>query len=537
MVDGKGDRAGDETVTLDPARPRAAHAPADPATTRAGTRLGRYELRALLGHGGVGEVYRARDLVLERDVALKLLQDDTGSPTQRTRLMREAKAMAKLSHPNLVTVFDAGVVDGQYFIAMELVDGHTLRSWHGTCAPSPDQIIDTFVAAARGLQAAHDAGIVHRDFKPSNVLIGPNHTVQVTDFGIAMLPEAEPDEPGAAQSRPRASYLTRTGGAPGTPRYMSPEQHLGAPVDARADQFSFAVALAEALNGEPPFPGTTYREIAEHVLNRSPILRNRDTPIGTVLLRALARDPADRFASMVELMEALAAARRPRRSRGQVALGVGLGAALALALVIAVVATVKARSGAGAVNQIDAGRVAVATAAAAAAPAVRPADAGVLDARPRLTRASEPPDAGRRKTRAPSRRTSRRSRRSSRIPKGWRVARWQGKPWICRKFDDSKACHRCCKSPAKQMPYPDCGCYYNHAALRRKDYLSKLPPGWRVTDRRCASKTYRYSDRPSETVCVPCCRNPPDEKVLAYPDCRCAYDHAAWERRNMVPQP
>ncbi len=304
--------------------PAARPTPGAPAI---GSRIGRFELGSLLGRGGMGVVYRAFDITLEREVAIKLLLNEDGTPAQRARLLREAKAMAKLSHANLVTVYEAGSVDGQFFIAMELVEGTTLRGWQEQQTRSQDEIVEVFTAAARGLQAAHAAGIVHRDFKPENVLISSAGDVQVADFGVATTP-ASPDDLRSSADAPPAVALTITGVSVGTPRYMSPEQHLCDPVDARSDQFSFGVALAEALNGEPPFPGATYNEIASRVLNGSPVLGNRDTAVGAVLARAMAREPGDRFDSMGALLTALRAARAVPQGRHRM-----LTAALAMVAV------------------------------------------------------------------------------------------------------------------------------------------------------------------------------------------------------------
>ncbi|MGH2898506.1 MAG: serine/threonine-protein kinase, partial [Solirubrobacteraceae bacterium] len=202
----------------------------------------------MLGSGGMGVVYVAHDPELNRKVALKVLRADGSEAMERFHdlLLREGQAMAQLAHPNVVTVFDVGGVDQRVFIAMELVEGLTLSRWLAAERRAPSEIVATFVAAGHGLAAAHAAGLIHRDFKPDNVLIGNDGRVRVTDFGLAR--QAHGVEAGtahdAAEARP-GTGAPHTGLA-GTPAYMAPEQFHGRAADARADQFSFAVALYEA---------------------------------------------------------------------------------------------------------------------------------------------------------------------------------------------------------------------------------------------------------------------------------------------------
>ncbi|HEX3763440.1 MAG TPA: protein kinase [Kofleriaceae bacterium] len=295
-----------------------------------------------LGAGGMGVVYAAYDPELTRKVALKVLTSDgSRSPEElpiRALLLREAQAMAQLAHPNVVAVHDVGNVDGRVFIAMELVEGVTLTNWLAAERRAPGEIITTFLAAGNGLAAAHAAGVIHRDFKPDNVLIGNDGRVRVTDFGLARLALGEPSG-GTQGGRGKLAQAVSTArsGVVGTPAYMAPEQYLGRSVDARADQFSFAVALHEALYGKRPFapvelaigadpPG---RLVAGPRSGVSIVLRR-------ALLRALSPDPDQRHASMAELLTTLAP--RPRRGR-----------ALALAAVLAIAAAV-ASAGAYAIH-------------------------------------------------------------------------------------------------------------------------------------------------------------------------------------------
>src|SRR5262249_15380853 len=213
---------------------------------------------------------------------------------------REAQALAKLSHPHVLTVYQVGAVGDQIFIATELIDGTTLRAWLAAERPPWRDVVDAFVRAGRGLAAAHRAGLVHRDFKPDNVLRGNDGRILVTDFGLAGVTGERLD--GDSAESPATARLTATGAVLGTPRYMAPEQHAGDKVDARADQFSFCVALFEALFGAYPFAGDSLAALRESVRsgNVRPIADRRRVPrrIVAAVRRGLARDPAARFADM-----------------------------------------------------------------------------------------------------------------------------------------------------------------------------------------------------------------------------------------------
>src|SRR5262252_5109157 len=245
-----------------------AHAGSVPSTFARGASFGRYLILEDVGRGGMGEVYAAYDPQLERRIALKVLHQNLASgeaaDTARARLLREAKAIAKLSHPNVVVVYDAGAIDDRVFLAMEFIEWATLASWLAAAPRGWREIRDVFIRAGRGLAAAHDAGLVHRDFKPQNVMVGREGTVRVMDFGLAreadqlggeVVPEPGVLSEGALTAQSIA--LTRTGSLLGTPLYMAPEQFLRAATDARTDQFSFCVALYEALFGERPFASET----------------------------------------------------------------------------------------------------------------------------------------------------------------------------------------------------------------------------------------------------------------------------------------
>jgi len=280
--------------------------------------LGRYTVLGRLGSGGMGVVLEALDPALDRKVAIKVLWPsvDTASDASTARLEREAQAMARLAHPNVVTVFEVDRLDDRVYVAMELVKGATLRDWLAEEPRSWRQIVEIFIAAGRGLAAAHAAGLVHRDFKPDNVLIGADGRPRVSDFGLVAETAREPvDE--LAPITERALDLTLRGSMVGTPAYMSPEQWSGEPLDARGDQFAFCVALWEALYGARPFPGTTYSELRAGVRAGTitvPAERRRVPRwLAAVLRRGLAVDREARWPDLSTLLDELARRSRARR--------------------------------------------------------------------------------------------------------------------------------------------------------------------------------------------------------------------------------
>ncbi len=261
----------------------------------------------------MGIVYAARDVELGREVAIKLLRPEL-SHRDDERLTSEARALARLSHPNVVSVFDVGTYEEQRFIAMEFVPGQNLRRWLD--APrSLREVLQVFVAAGRGLHAAHEQGLVHRDFKPDNVLVGDDGRPRVLDFGLARPPDVAgaapvmpPEIPAGVD--PLATMLTQAGQVLGTPAYMAPEQHLGEPADARSDQFAFAVALYHAVYGVRPFTGDDPRALALSIVRGRlrPATPRFPVPawLDDLLVRALSVDPAGRFPTMGELLERMA---------------------------------------------------------------------------------------------------------------------------------------------------------------------------------------------------------------------------------------
>jgi tetratricopeptide (TPR) repeat protein/predicted Ser/Thr protein kinase len=291
------------------------------APLRRGAALGRYVVLEKLGGGGMGVVYTAYDPELDRRIAIKLLRPSAqgASADARTRLLREAQALARLSHPNVIAVHDVGMLDGQVFVAMEYVEGETLRAWLQRERRTWLAIRDAYLQAGRGLAAAHAVGIVHRDFKPENVLVGHDGRVRVLDFGLARADELaskpNPDmkiehaETIASAQPGLATPLTSAGEFLGTPAYSSPEQLQGEAADARSDQFSFCVALHEALYGARPFEGSTFGELVVNVLGGAVIAAPAGTRVPprmrTPLLRGLSGPPAERYPTIEDLLTAI----------------------------------------------------------------------------------------------------------------------------------------------------------------------------------------------------------------------------------------
>jgi tetratricopeptide (TPR) repeat protein/predicted Ser/Thr protein kinase len=315
----------------------------DPELLERGASVGRYTILALVGRGGMGEVYAAYDPELDRKIALKLLRARGSDARSRARLLREAKAIAKLSHANVVVVHDVGTFDERVFIAMEFVDGQTLKDWLAAAPRTRAEILEVFASAGRGLEAAHAAGLVHRDFKPHNVMVGKDGSVRVMDFGVAREVDAgggaDADVPQDAVAPVLAGSIddltfTRTGELVGTPLYMASEQFQAARTDARTDQFSFCVALYLALYRAHPFGGDTIDELVGRVLRGEvqPPPAKHDVPtwLRRVLLRGLSNAPAARWPSMTALLEALdqdpARARRRRGAAAGIVLLVGAAA-------------------------------------------------------------------------------------------------------------------------------------------------------------------------------------------------------------------
>ena len=277
----------------------------------AGTQVGRYVVGERVGAGAMGTVYAAHDPDLDRQVALKVMRRRSSGEELRARLLREGQAMARLTHPGVITVYDVGTLDDQLFVAMELVTGGTLRDWLARRPRDWREVLDVLRRAGAGLACAHASGLVHRDFKPDNVLVGDDGRVRVTDFGLARATRDESSDvaPLDAAGDPLEATLTRTGALVGTPAYMAPEQLRGEAVDARADIFSFCVALYEALYGDRPFDGSTLVALRDAIERGAvrPAPRGSRVPRGLrrALVVGLRAEPGDRYASMDALLRAL----------------------------------------------------------------------------------------------------------------------------------------------------------------------------------------------------------------------------------------
>jgi hypothetical protein len=310
----------DETRVTDVRTPGSAASDLTPsATDRLQLdRIGRFLVLRKLSEGGMGVVYIAYDPDLDRQVAIKLLRPRDGGEAQehaRQRLLREAQALARLSHPNVVQIHEVGTTpNGRVFLAMELISGLTVREWATRAPRRWPQVVAVFVEAGRGLAAAHAAGLVHRDIKPDNLLVGDDGRTRVLDFGLSRPPAVAsaapiPADLSGSVSSPISWHVTAAGSLVGTPAYMSPEQFLRVEADARSDQFSFCVALWEALFGVRPFAGREVGELSQAVvrgeLRPPPPGRRVPAWLQRALVRGLQRDPDDRFPGMDALLAEL----------------------------------------------------------------------------------------------------------------------------------------------------------------------------------------------------------------------------------------
>ncbi|MCX4241130.1 serine/threonine-protein kinase [Paraliomyxa miuraensis] len=298
-------------------------------------RLGRYVLLERLGAGAMGEVHAAYDPELDRRVALKILRPNlrrgASQSVGQARLLREAQATASLSHPNVITVHDVGSVGSQVFIAMELVEGVDLRRWQEEGGRSWAEVLAVYLQAGEGLAAAHGAGLLHRDFKPDNVRLGHDGIARVLDFGLAKATGDETNREGPRElsgSLLGSGELTMAGTVLGTPAYMAPEQLRGDVLDARADLFSFCVALWEAVHGERPFHGTTFETLRAAIVTGAiaapPASRHVPAWLDRALRRGLAPDREARPPSMRALLDVLRSG-LGRRRRWLSGIGLGLG--------------------------------------------------------------------------------------------------------------------------------------------------------------------------------------------------------------------
>jgi tetratricopeptide (TPR) repeat protein len=313
--------------------------------------FGRYRIVRRIGSGGMGTVYTAFDPTLDRTVALKVLHDKVEGADAEQRLLREAQAMARLSHPNVVTVHDAGMEDGRPFVAMEFVEGYDLRTWLKRERRGWSDIVDQFVAAGDGLAAAHAVGLVHRDFKPGNVLVGNDGRVRVTDFGLARAAETRDHDTGqispetitvrlakAGSTSPLETPLTQDGMVLGTPAYMAPEQALEGLADHRSDQYAFCVSLYVALFAKHPLGDFSnlpefVEKLEDYEIHRPVGDHQVPTRVVDAIMKGLNRSPEERFQDMDSLLDALRHDPAQQRKRWLV-IGAGLAAAATIVGII-----------------------------------------------------------------------------------------------------------------------------------------------------------------------------------------------------------
>src|ERR1700737_3149548 len=289
-------------------------------TLSAGSRLGPYEILAPIGAGGMGEVWKARDEKLDRDVAVKVLpQSVAADPDTLARFEREAKAVAALSHPNILAIHDFGNQDGVAYAVMELLEGATLRGKLDAGPITQKQAVDYALQVAKGLSAAHEKGIVHRDLKPENLFITRDGHLKILDFGLAKKVEAV--APGKETSAPTGSGHTEPGTVMGTVGYMSPEQVRGLPVDHRSDIFSFGTILYELLSGKKAFSRPTAADTMSAIMKEEPpeLLesgRNISPALDNVVKHCLEKDRDRRFRSAHDIAFALSEASGPTTTTG-----------------------------------------------------------------------------------------------------------------------------------------------------------------------------------------------------------------------------
>ncbi|MEJ7601245.1 MAG: serine/threonine-protein kinase [Kofleriaceae bacterium] len=332
--------------TVDRKSPPRADSMGDTVRLSRGSTIGRYLVLDVLGAGGMGIVYTAYDPQLDRKVALKLVRSRSRGAALGARMLREAQAIARISHPNVVAVHDVGTMDDLVFIAMELITGDTLGSWLRVRTRTLAEILTVFDQAGRGLAAAHSSGLVHRDFKPDNVLVGWDGRARVVDFGLVHGIEGASSSSDILVDDVRASdplletRLTQVGAMMGTPHYMAPEQLLVHATDARSDQYSFCVSLHEALAGEVPYGGAHLDEIKAKVLAGNPpeLPAARKVPphLAAAIRRGLSVAPAGRWPSMTALLDELG--RDPTARRRRWIAGAGISAMIGLAIAIPLIA-------------------------------------------------------------------------------------------------------------------------------------------------------------------------------------------------------
>jgi serine/threonine protein kinase/Tol biopolymer transport system component len=301
-----------------------------------GVQIGQYRIETPIGAGGMGTVFRAVDIKLHRPVAIKFLSDDLADAAARRRFQREAQVASSLNHPHILTVYDVGEFDGRQYLVTEFIDGGTLKDWIQKQPRSWEDVAQLLTGVADGLASAHQAGILHRDIKPDNILVTASGYAKLGDFGLAKLEDGPP----LSATRTLTEQQTRKGVIVGTIAYMSPEQASGNALDTRSDMFSFGVVLYEMLAGRRPFRSANNLELLQQVIHAKPEPLSDDIPepLRVLVMKALEKNPADRYPSMRELVADLRAAQRPsgqvtaapRKHRGKWLAAAGL-AAIAIA--------------------------------------------------------------------------------------------------------------------------------------------------------------------------------------------------------------
>ena len=307
------------------------------ATAWVGSQLGPYRIEGVIGEGGMGVVYKALDVKLNRPAAIKFIHDDLADVAARRRFQREAKMASSLNHPHIVTVYDAGEFDGRQYLVTEFVDGGTLQDWGKAEKRSWRQVVELLVGVADALASAHAVGMTHRDIKPANILVAKNGYAKLADFGLAKLAEiAGPEQ----ETRTLTDRVTRPGVIVGTIAYMSPEQASSKPVDARSDIFSFGVVMYELLAGRRPFTGDTELELLQTIIHGAaqPLPEEIPASLRMVIEKALEKAPEDRYQSMREMVVDLRRLTRqsgeayaPRREHSRLLRWAGAGMALLIA--------------------------------------------------------------------------------------------------------------------------------------------------------------------------------------------------------------
>src|SRR5713101_606833 len=277
-------------------------------TITAGIKLGRYEIRAKIGEGGMGEVYLAQDTKLDRKVALKILPAEVAAhPDRMRRFVQEAKTASALNHPGIITIYEIEQIDSVNLIATEFIDGDTLRESVKNGPLKLGEVLEVAIQTASALAAAHAAGIVHRDIKPENIMLRRDGIVKVLDFGLAKLAERPPADSVDTEAKTKGLVQTEPGVVMGTVAYMSPEQARGLAVDARTDIFSLGVVIYEMVAGQAPFGGTTRSDLIVALLERDPPPLARFTPeapaeLERLVMKTLAKDREERYQTAKDLL-------------------------------------------------------------------------------------------------------------------------------------------------------------------------------------------------------------------------------------------